>query len=58
MSEWNGKLINVLHLSTSPGLSQERRNQELERLLHIHLVDKEHKKWDENLYEAQFALVQ
>lgn len=36
----------------------ERRNQELKRLLRIHLLGKEHKKWDQHLPQALFSLRQ
>ena len=57
MSEWS-----IEHWTTpiyNPRANPtERRNQELKKMLRIHLVDKEHKKWDQHLPEILLALRQ
>lgn len=45
----------IYHPQANP---TERRNQELKRLLRVHLVNKAHNKWDQHLHEILLSLRQ
>ncbi|KAG8261821.1 hypothetical protein J6590_080120 [Homalodisca vitripennis] len=45
----------IYHPQANP---TERRNQELKKLLRTHLIDKEHKTWDQQLPQSLFAFHQ
>lgn len=45
----------IYHPQANP---TERRNQELKKLLRVHLLDKEHTKWDQHLHESLLAIRQ
>ncbi|KAJ8914524.1 hypothetical protein NQ315_002797 [Exocentrus adspersus] len=48
-----GYVTPVYHQRSNP---VERRNQEVKKLLRVHLRDKQQNRWDENLRDVQFAL--